>query len=114
LLNRLIQGRHHHPTHQAIAKIVQGAPGSFLRAVTAGIRKKGIFQRSGRRDVGMDEFPENPLPSVVEKAYKKGLILSDGTDYDTGKIKYNSVGLGFASLNIKEQEKAVAILQEVL
>ena len=59
-------------------------------------------------------FLKNPLPLVVEKAYKKGLILSDGLDYDTGKIKYNSVGLGFASLNIKEQEKAVGILKEVL
>jgi len=58
-------------------------------------------------------FLKNPLPLVVEKAYKKGLILSDGLDYDTGKIKYNSVGLGFASLTIKEQEKAVGILKEV-
>jgi GntR family transcriptional regulator/MocR family aminotransferase len=59
-------------------------------------------------------FGKNPLPTVVEKAGKKGLILSDGTDYDTGRIKYNSVGLGFASLNFREQEKAVKILKEVL
>jgi GntR family transcriptional regulator / MocR family aminotransferase len=59
-------------------------------------------------------FLKNPLPLVVEKAYKKGLIMNDGTSYDTGKRKYNSVGLGFASLNFKEQEKAVAILKEIL
>jgi len=59
-------------------------------------------------------FLKNHLPVVVERAYKKGLILSDGSDYDTGEIKYNSVGLGFASLNFKEQEKAVALLKEIV
>jgi GntR family transcriptional regulator/MocR family aminotransferase len=59
-------------------------------------------------------FLKNSLPLVVERAYKRGLILSDGTDYDTREIKYNSVGLGFASLNFKEQEKAVALLKEIV
>jgi GntR family transcriptional regulator/MocR family aminotransferase len=59
-------------------------------------------------------FLKNSLPVVSEKALKKGLIMRDGTDYDTKKIKYNSVGLGFASLNFKEQEKAVEILKAVL
>jgi GntR family transcriptional regulator/MocR family aminotransferase len=59
-------------------------------------------------------FLKNPLPAIVERACAKGLLLSDGTDYDTGKIKYNSVGLGFASLNFNEQKKAVAILREIL
>ncbi|MHA4809513.1 MocR-like pyridoxine biosynthesis transcription factor PdxR [Flavitalea flava] len=59
-------------------------------------------------------FLKNNLPDVVEKAFKKGLILSDGADYDTEKIKYNSTGLGFASLNNGEQEKAVALLKQVL
>lgn len=59
-------------------------------------------------------FLRNSLPAVVEKAYKKGLILSDGTDYDIGKTKYNSTGLGFASLNFRELESAVAVLKEIL
>ena len=59
-------------------------------------------------------FLKNHLPVVVARAYKKGLILGDGSDYDTGEIKYNSVGLGFASLNFKEQEKAVALLKEIV
>jgi len=58
------------------------------------------------------DFLGNRLPAVVEKAYKNGLILSDGTDYDTGRIKYNSTTLGFASLNAGEQEKAVAALRK--
>ena len=59
-------------------------------------------------------FLKSNLPVVAAKAFKKGLIISDGTDYDTEKTKYNSVGLGFASLNFKEQEKAIEILKSVL
>jgi GntR family transcriptional regulator/MocR family aminotransferase len=59
-------------------------------------------------------FLSKNLPDVAKKAFKKGLIMSDGTDYDTKKKKYNSVGLGFASLNFKEQERAIEILKEVL
>jgi GntR family transcriptional regulator / MocR family aminotransferase len=59
-------------------------------------------------------FLQQRLPLVVGNAYKKGLIMSDGTDYDTAETKYNSVGLGFASLTFSEQEKAIGILKEVL
>jgi GntR family transcriptional regulator/MocR family aminotransferase len=59
-------------------------------------------------------FLDNSLPVVVQKAYKNGLIMSDGTDYDIGNIKYNSNGLGFASLDCGEQERAVAILKRSL
>jgi len=59
-------------------------------------------------------FLDNALPAVVEKANRNGLILSDGSDYDTGRIKYNSTGLGFASLNPGEQERAVGILKKIL
>jgi GntR family transcriptional regulator/MocR family aminotransferase len=58
------------------------------------------------------DFLANSLTVVVPKAYKNGLILSDGTDYDTGRIKYNSTVLGFASLNAGEQEKAIAALRK--
>ncbi len=59
-------------------------------------------------------FLDSDLPAVVAKAYKNGLIMSDGTDYDTGNLKYNSKGLGFASLDFREQEKAVALLKKAL
>ena len=52
------------------------------------------------------------LPATVERAKALGLILGDGTDYNHGRIKYNSTGLGFASLNFREQEKAVALLKQ--
>jgi len=59
-------------------------------------------------------FLTTNLAIVSEKAFKKGLIIRDGKAYDTDKIKYNSVRLGFASLNFNEQEKAVGILKEVI
>ena len=51
------------------------------------------------------------LPAVVERAFKNGLIMSDGTDYDTGNWKYHSNALGFASLDFREQERAIGILK---
>ena len=59
-------------------------------------------------------FLQNDLPAVAARAFKKGLVMEDGRDYDIGKTRYNSVGLGFASLNVEEQAKAVAILKAVL
>ncbi|MBT1690767.1 MocR-like pyridoxine biosynthesis transcription factor PdxR [Dawidia soli] len=54
------------------------------------------------------------LKKVSARALEKGLVIKDGTSYDTDKIKYNAVRLGFASLNLKEQEQAVGILKAVL
>jgi GntR family transcriptional regulator/MocR family aminotransferase len=59
-------------------------------------------------------FLNNNLPDISKSAFKKGLIIADGTDYNTRKIKYNSVGLNFASVNAKEQEKAITILKGIL
>ncbi len=59
-------------------------------------------------------FTHKKLPEVAAAAYKKGLVISDGTDYDRGKNKYNSACLGFAALNETEQVKVVSILKEVL
>jgi GntR family transcriptional regulator/MocR family aminotransferase len=59
-------------------------------------------------------FLKRDLPSVAKSADKKGLVMSDGTDYDTTETNYNSVGLGFASLTFSEQERAIGILKEVL
>jgi GntR family transcriptional regulator / MocR family aminotransferase len=59
------------------------------------------------------KFVNRDLKTISSKAFTKGLIVKDGTTYDIEKIKYNAVRLGFASLNFKEQEKAVRILKAV-
>jgi GntR family transcriptional regulator/MocR family aminotransferase len=60
------------------------------------------------------KFHTADLSVVSARALKKGLIIRNGKDYDTAKIKYNAVRLGFASLNFNEQEKAVEILKTCL
>ncbi len=60
------------------------------------------------------KFHKADLSIVSERAVKKGLVIRNGKDYDTDKVKYNSVRLGFASLNFNEQEKAVEILKTCL
>ena len=60
------------------------------------------------------KFVKADLKIISPKALAKGLIIKEGTEYDTDKIKHNTIRLGFASLNFKEQEKAVKILKEVI
>jgi GntR family transcriptional regulator/MocR family aminotransferase len=55
-------------------------------------------------------FNDVNLKLVAEKAAKKGLTMSDGSLFNTGSKNYNSARLGFASLNLAEQDKAVEIL----
>jgi GntR family transcriptional regulator/MocR family aminotransferase len=59
-------------------------------------------------------FLNHDLKKIASNAFNRGLIIKDGTDYDTGKQKFNAVRLGFASLNFKEQIQAVKILKEVM
>jgi len=59
-------------------------------------------------------FPGTNLEKVSSKAFEMGLIIKDGTEFDIGSIKYNSVRMGFASLNLDEQTKAMGILKSVL
>lgn len=50
------------------------------------------------------------LKRVAERAGAKGLAMSDGTIYNGPNVNYNASRLGFASLNFKEQERAIEIL----
>ena len=60
------------------------------------------------------KFLRADMAKVSAKAYTKGLIINDGKQYDTPGRRYNAVRLGFASLNLKEQEQAVDILKKCL
>ncbi|HEX5171940.1 MAG TPA: PLP-dependent aminotransferase family protein [Cyclobacteriaceae bacterium] len=54
------------------------------------------------------------LQKLSEAVSKKGLLISDGTKYDSKEVKYNSIRMGFASLNISEQEEAIEILKSCI
>jgi GntR family transcriptional regulator/MocR family aminotransferase len=60
------------------------------------------------------KFLHADLGELSKKVYQKGLIIKDGKSYDTRTVQYNSVRLGFASLDLKEQEKAIGILKTLL
>jgi len=60
------------------------------------------------------KFLRADMAKVSKKAYARGLIIKDGKEYDTDAQQYNSVRLGFASLNFKEQQQAVDILKKSL
>jgi len=60
------------------------------------------------------KFLRADMAKVAPKAYSKGLIIKNGREYDTQEKRYNSVRMGFASLNFKEQEQAIDILKKVL
>jgi len=59
-------------------------------------------------------FRHASLPSIAERAAQKGLLMSDGRIYNTHTTDYNARRLGFASLDLKELERAVEILRSVL
>ncbi|QMW00736.1 MocR-like pyridoxine biosynthesis transcription factor PdxR [Spirosoma foliorum] len=56
------------------------------------------------------KFTDSDLRQVSAKAATKGLIMSDGQRYNTGSINYNAARLGFASLNLAEQDRAIEIM----
>jgi len=58
------------------------------------------------------KFETADLRQLSAAAFKKGLIISNGQDYNTHNVNYNSLRLGFASLTFEEQRKAIAILKE--
>lgn len=57
------------------------------------------------------KFNKVDLKKLSAQAGKKGLEMSDGSKYNSVEKQYNSIRLGFASLNFHEQEKAIRILK---
>ena len=53
------------------------------------------------------------LHTIVQKVAAKGIYMSDGSFYNTGKTNYNSLRMGFASMNKNEMEDVVRALKEI-
>lgn len=71
--------------------------------------------RFKRPDGGMSvwvNFLKHDMEAISKKAYEKGVSIRNGRDYDRGNVRYNAVRMGFASLTIKEQAKAIKILKQ--
>lgn len=54
------------------------------------------------------------LPKIAAAAAKKGLLMRDGSFYNHNDINYNSLRIGFASLNTSEITSVINILGEVM
>jgi GntR family transcriptional regulator/MocR family aminotransferase len=55
-----------------------------------------------------------PLPEIARKASALGLYMTDGRIYNTDKVDYNALRIGFASLNEREMGEAVDIIKRAL
>ncbi|MBL0740343.1 PLP-dependent aminotransferase family protein [Chryseolinea lacunae] len=105
-----VMGRH----IKKVVKIYHERRDHFCQLMKDSLGEKVTFKIP---DGGMSiwtTFNSGKLTQIAEKAAKKGLVFADGTLYNTHKTDYNASRMGFASLQLKEQEKAIAILSEVL
>jgi len=55
-----------------------------------------------------------PIPPLTEKLRAKGIILSNGLIHNTSSVPFNATRMGFAWMNEKEAEKAVAVLTKTI
>jgi DNA-binding transcriptional MocR family regulator len=60
------------------------------------------------------KWPGVDLKALSEAAAGKGLDISDGSFYNPPGRNYFGLRLGFASLTIEEQDKAIGILRDCL
>jgi GntR family transcriptional regulator/MocR family aminotransferase len=78
---------------------------------------KGIVQfqqPAGGMAVWAQFHKKYPLPAISARASAKGLLISNGSSYSYGTVNHNALRMGFASLNEKEQQEAIAILKAVV
>jgi GntR family transcriptional regulator/MocR family aminotransferase len=125
-LRRIIDTQGDSLTENAIAELYNN--GSIARHIKKSVKtykeRRDTFCELLRTDLGKSiafkvpdggmsvwiNFLSNDLKKISAKAFQKGLVIRDGTSYDSQRVKYNSVRCGFASLTPKELERAVKIL----
>jgi len=54
------------------------------------------------------------LPVIARRASAKGMYMADVLFYNTGNVEYNSLRMGFASLNENEMKEAFRILKQCI
>ena len=76
--------------------------------------KLSFIKPSGGMSVWVKFDKRFDLKEVSLKAGAKGLFMADGSTYNTGKVNYNALRMGFASLNEKEIQGVIAILKKLI
>ena len=59
-------------------------------------------------------FPGINMKEIAAKALTKGLVISNGREYNTLNRTYNSIRMGFAALDPDEQIRSVKILKSLM
>jgi GntR family transcriptional regulator/MocR family aminotransferase len=86
---------------------------NFCKLLKEQIGDKVSFKTPGGGMSVWATFNDTDIKLISARAAKKGLQVSDGRIYNT-YANYNSCRLGFASLNLEEQGRAITILAESL
>lgn len=55
-----------------------------------------------------------PLTAIAKRVAKLGVFISDGSMYNTDSTNYNSVRIGFASMNLPEMHELVNALKQCM
>ena len=76
--------------------------------------KLSFTKPSGGMSVWVQFDKRYELKQISEKASTQGLFMGDGSFYNTGKINYNALRMGFASLNEKEIQGAMGVLKKII
>ncbi len=76
--------------------------------------KLSFTRPSGGMSVWVQFDKRYDLKTIAEKAASEGLFIGNGRFYNTGKINYNSLRMGFASLNEKEIQGVIGVLKKVI
>ena len=66
---------------------------------------------SGGMAIWLRFHPAYSLKQLAQQVAKDGLLMSDGSKYNTDQQDYNALRFGFASLDINELETVVQIIQ---
>ncbi|MEO5647234.1 MAG: PLP-dependent aminotransferase family protein, partial [Chitinophagaceae bacterium] len=69
---------------------------------------------SGGMSVWVEFNKKYNLIEISQRAAQHGLYMGDGSFYNTGKVNYNALRIGFASFNEKELRGVIGILKKLL
>ena len=93
-------------------KLYEERRNHFCKLLMEGLGNRISFNRPKGGMAIWAKFPGGDSSKIIKTAQEKGLILPNTTPYYHGTNPNNNIRMGFASLNLKEQERVVNILSQ--
>lgn len=98
--------------HKSV-KLYKERRNHFCKLLTNELGSRVIFDQPKGGMAVWAKFPGTNSIQLSKSAQKKGLILTGAKNYNhVPNVNNNNVRMGFASLDLKEQEKAIEILSQ--